>query len=77
MDVRCGVGYLGELNHVHWVRDENGVPEAWQRKVSEDGEILVSVVLKGGKDPRAKARTAGHTIRYEPRRDASSSACDD
>lgn len=76
MNVRCGVGYLGELNGIHWVSEEASVPKAWLPKVSEDGEIVVSVLLKGGKDPRAIARTAGHTIRYEPRRDAPPSGCD-
>jgi hypothetical protein len=75
MDVRCGVGYLGELNDVHWVSHERLVPDAWLPEVTEDGEIIVSVLLKGGKDPHATARAAGHTIRYEPRRKAPPSMC--
>lgn len=76
MNVRCGVGYLGDLNGIHWVSEETAVPDAWLPKVTKDGEIVVSVLLKGGKDSHAAARTAGHAIRYEPRRDAPPSVCD-
>jgi hypothetical protein len=77
MDVRCGVGYLGKLNGAHWVSEETAVPEAWLPKVGRGDEVVVSVLLKGGKNPRATAKAAGHTIRYQPWRDAPPSACDD
>ena len=75
MDVSCGVGYLGELNGIHWVSDRTALPKTWRSKVTEDDELVVSVLLKGGRKPTATARTAGTTIRYRPQRNAPASAC--
>jgi hypothetical protein len=75
LNVRCGVGYLGELNDIHWVSEETAVPDAWLPKVSDDGEIILSVLLDDGVSPRVTARTSGHSVRYEPRREAPPSAC--
>jgi hypothetical protein len=73
-DVRCGIGYLGEINSIHWVTDAAGVPAAWAPLV-EDGELEVKVVLNGGSDPHAVARTRGTKVRYEPTGEAPP-ACD-
>lgn len=69
-DVSCGIGYLGEINGIHWVTTTTGLPAAWAPLVDEGGQLDVDVRLRGGADPRAIAEAAGQRVRYEPFRDA-------
>jgi hypothetical protein len=64
-DVRCGIGYLGEINEIHWVSNTTDVPEAWQESVTEDGELVVRIALVPGEDAHAEASLNGKTIRYD------------
>ena len=69
-DVRCGIGYLGEINGIHWVSDRVDVPEAWQGSVGPDGELVVSVDIIEGPDARIEATLNGETVRYDAVREA-------
>jgi hypothetical protein len=69
-DVRCGVGYLGELNGIDWVSDVTDVPAAWQGSVGEDGELVVRVAIVEGPDPHVTATLNGETLRYDAVREA-------
>ena len=69
-DVRCGIGYLGRINGVHWVTAATDLPAAWAPLVDESGQLEVDVRLRGGPQPRAIAEAAGERVRYEPVRDA-------
>jgi hypothetical protein len=69
-DVRCGIGYLGEINGVHWVTDRADVPAAWQGAVSPDGELVVIVEFYYGEDAHLEASLGGETVRYDAVREA-------
>jgi hypothetical protein len=69
-DVRCGIGYLGEINGIHWLSDRVDVPEAWQGSVGPDGELVVSVDIIEGPDARIEATLNGETVRYDAVREA-------
>ena len=68
MDVRCGIEWLGILNHISWRTDISPaeVPTAWQSAVTEDGDIDVEVVIQPGSPPTATASANGHEDVYEP-----------
>ncbi len=74
-DVRCGIGYLGNINDVHWVTEQTELPSEWAEAVDEDGELVVKVLLVEGPDPHAIAKTGGRPVRYEPQREPPPSAC--
>ena len=63
--MRCGIGYLGEINGIDWVSDRTGVPAAWRESVSEDGELVVRIALVPGEDVHAEASLNGKTVRYD------------
>lgn len=74
-DVRCGIGYLGEVNDIHWVTDETDIPRAWMESVDDESDIVVTVRLRGGPDPHVTATANGRGVRYEPVQEAPPS-CD-
>jgi hypothetical protein len=69
-DVRCGIGYLGEINGIHWVSDRIDVPAAWLPSVSPHGELVVTIEIVTGADAHVEASLAGETVRYDGVRDA-------
>jgi hypothetical protein len=70
LDATCGIGYLGRINDIHWVTEEQGVPAEWAEAVETDGEIIVTVRLRGEPDSHVTATANGYSLRYEPVRDA-------
>ncbi len=74
-DTSCGIGYLGRINSIHWVTEEGNVPAPWKQAVDEDGEIIVTMRLRGEPDPHVMATANGRSVRYEPVREAPT-ACD-
>ena len=64
-DVRCGIGYLGEINGIHWVSDRTELPAAWQDSVDPDGELLVSITIETGTDAHIEASLNDERVRYD------------
>jgi hypothetical protein len=69
-DVRCGIGYLGEINGIHWVSDRSELPAAWQESVGPDGDLLVSITIETGADAHIEASLNGERVRYDAMREA-------
>jgi len=70
LDVRCGIGYLGELNGIDWVTDEVDIPASWKAKVKPRGALPLIVRMRTKPEPHVKARAAGHTVVYRPTAEA-------
>ena len=64
-DVRCGIGYLGEINGIHWVSDRTELPAAWQDSVDTNGELLVSITIETGTDAHIEASLNDERVRYD------------
>jgi hypothetical protein len=69
-DVHCGIGYLGEINGIHWVSDRSELPTAWQDAVGPHGELLVSITIETGADAHVEASLNGERVRYDAVREA-------
>jgi hypothetical protein len=69
-DLSCGIGYLGQINGIHWVTDRDGVPAAWQGSSGPDGELVIKIALVEGVDAHVEARLNGETVRYDAARSA-------
>lgn len=69
-DATCGIGYLGRINDIHWVTEKQQIPAEWAEAIDMDGEIIVTVRLRGEPDPHVTATANGHSLRYEPVRNA-------
>jgi hypothetical protein len=69
-DVRCGIGYLGEINSIDWVSETTDMPAAWEGSVDADGELVVRIAIVEGADAHVDATLSGETIRYDPVREA-------
>jgi hypothetical protein len=69
-DTDCGIGYLGQINDIHWVAEEQEIPAEWVEAIDMDGEIIVAVRLRGEPDSHVTATANGYSLRYEPVRDA-------
>jgi len=66
VDPACGVDYLGEINNVHWNRDEGtGMPEEWDVAVI-DGLIDLELMMTTGPEPTLTASAGGVEVLYLP-----------
>jgi hypothetical protein len=75
-DARCGMEWLGRLNHVWWRTEvpegETAfLPAEWQPAVDADGMLPVTVLLRTADDPavtdgqpRAEVAANGETVIY-------------
>lgn len=65
-DASCGIGYLGEINDVHWITDGSEVPAAWAPSLGDDGELIVEIEVRARPEPHVDATANGLTVRYLP-----------
>ncbi len=85
LDTRCGVEWLGRLNHIWWRTEVPSgvtawVPEAWRSSVRPDGSLPVRVLLREASDPavtdgqpRAEVTANDETLIYHASMEAAPS----
>lgn len=73
LDATCGIGYLGEINDIHWVSEETDVPAAWAPALGPDGELLVEIAVRARPEPHVDATLGGQTVCYLPAAEAPAS----
>jgi hypothetical protein len=79
MYVYCGIGVLGQLNHVWWMSGTEGmpIPRAWSELVDpEDHTLVVDVVVRPGPNPTVRATANGRSVVYAPVTADAVPACD-
>jgi hypothetical protein len=65
-DATCGIGYLGQINDIHWVADEIDVPQAWRPLLGANGELVVEIAVRARPEPHVDATANDQTVRYRP-----------
>jgi len=53
------------VSNVVWRTDE-AMPEEWEERVDEDGDLVVAITMRVGPEPSIEAELDGKTVVYEP-----------
>jgi len=68
LDARCGIEWLGIVNHYAW-RTNDPMPEEWESAVEADGALEVRAKLRVEPETVIEAELGGKTVVYKPTTD--------